>query len=119
MARLEHVNINVPDGAEFCEMLSAVFGWKIRWEGPSTMGSGYFRHIGEADTYISVVQPEGDAPKGGAFNHLGVVVDDLDSTAEKVRAQGLKPHHFADYEPGRRFYFYAENGIEIEVVQYD
>ncbi|MFT4811430.1 MAG: hypothetical protein ACI9LX_004807 [Paraglaciecola sp.] len=28
------------------------------------------------------------------------------------------PYNHGDYEPGRRFYFNLEEGIEIEVVSY-
>lgn len=53
------------------------------------------------------------------MNHLGVVVDDLDAVEAKVEALGFKSHRHADYDPGRRFYFYDADGVEIEVVQYD
>ncbi len=31
---------------------------------------------------------------------------------------GSQTHSHADYEPGRRFYFHDEDGIEFEVVSY-
>lgn len=58
------------------------------------------------------------AQKAG-LNHIAVVVDDLDAVEAKVIARGYETHSHADYEPGRRFYFREENGIEIEVVEYD
>ncbi len=58
------------------------------------------------------------APRGG-LNHWAVVVDDLDAVEERVISEGFTPKSHADYEPGRRFYFYDNDGIEIEVVQYD
>ena len=48
----------------------------------------------------------------------GIVVDDLDAVETKVRTLGYATHSHADYEPGRRFYFDDENGIEFEVVSY-
>ena len=54
----------------------------------------------------------------GHMNHVGVVVDDLDAVEAKVKAAGFRTHNHADYEPGRRFYFDDENGIEFEVVSY-
>ena len=36
----------------------------------------------------------------------------------KIKALGYPTHSHADYEPGRRFYFDDENGIEFEVVSY-
>ena len=53
------------------------------------------------------------------LNHLAVVVDDLEVVEDRVKAHGYTPNSHADYEPGRRFYFTEENGLEIEVVQYD
>ena len=38
--------------------------------------------------------------------------------ARRLRAMGYEPHSHADYEPGRRFYFDDEDGIEFEVVSY-
>jgi hypothetical protein len=46
------------------------------------------------------------------------VVNDLDAVETRVKARGYEPVNHADYEPGRRFYFREENGIEIEVVSY-
>ena len=33
-------------------------------------------------------------------------------------AAGLRSFSYADYEPGRRFYFLDPDGIEYEVVSY-
>lgn len=52
------------------------------------------------------------------MNHLGVVVDNLGAAEEVVLAAGLEPFNHADYEPGRRFYFFDWDGIEFEVVSY-
>ena len=55
----------------------------------------------------------------GGLNHIGLVVEDLEAVETSVRAAGYTPHSHADYEPGRRFYFDDDNGIEFEVVAYD
>ena len=47
------------------------------------------------------------------------MVEDLDATEQKIKTLGYPTHSHADYEPGRRFYFDDENGIEFEVVSYD
>ena len=36
----------------------------------------------------------------------------------RVKAAGFVPGNHADYEPGKRFYFTENNGVEIEVVSY-
>ncbi len=35
-----------------------------------------------------------------------------------MKAAGLEPFGHDDYDPGRRFYFFDDNGIEFEVVSY-
>jgi len=54
----------------------------------------------------------------GGFNHIGVVVDDLDALESKVLATGYTPRSHADCEPGKRFYFDDHDGMEYEVVSY-
>ncbi|MEJ6401743.1 VOC family protein [Yoonia sp. 2307UL14-13] len=128
MAQLEHVNITVSDPKKTAAMLAELFGWKTRWEGSAMDGAGYTVHVGSDDSYVAVYSgsnPEQTVPKGdasymtrGGMNHIGVVVDDLDGTEEKVLAMGYQPHSHGDYEPGRRFYFHDHDGVEFEVVSY-
>lgn len=54
----------------------------------------------------------------GGFNHIGVVVDDLDALESKVLATGYTHRSHADYEPGKRLYFDGPDGVEYEVVSY-
>ena len=37
----------------------------------------------------------------------------------QLAALNVQPHLEADYEPGRRLYFFDPNGVEMELVQYD
>ncbi len=126
MAQLEHVNVTVADPKATADMLCALFDWEIRWQGDAK-GNGHTVHVGSDSSYIAVYTgphgaPQRDADDSystkGGLNHIGVTVDDLDATEAKVRAAGYTPHSHADYEPGRRFYFHEENGVEIEVVSY-
>jgi len=117
MAFLEHVNFVVKDGAEISAMLVEVFDWTVRWEGPSSDGQGYTRHVGSDQSYVALYETAEEVR--GLQGHLGIVVDDLDATQARVEAAGFKPHHFADYEPGQRFYFMGPQDLEIEVVSYD
>lgn len=121
---LEHVNFTVPDADRTAKWLCEVFGWKIRWQGAARNG-GKSIHVGTEDDYLAVFTPkEGVAPNTqgkdvvGAMNHIGVVVDDLDAVEASVKAHGFPTFNHDDYEPGRRFYFEDENGIEFEVVSY-
>ena len=81
--------------------------------------------MGGADSYLAVYAGLGAQVAAGnsyglcgGLNHIGIVVDDLDAVEARVKAQGYEPVNHADYEPGRRFYFREQNGIEIEVVGY-
>ncbi|GAB5461806.1 MULTISPECIES: VOC family protein [Hoeflea] len=122
---LEHVNFTVPDASSTAKWLCDVFGWKIRWQGPAQNG-GLSIHVGTDDAYLAVYTPKEARARGtveknriGNMNHVGVVVEDLEAVEAKVKALGYVPYNHDDYEPGRRFYFDDENGIEFEVVNYD
>ncbi|MEM8632756.1 MAG: VOC family protein [Pseudomonadota bacterium] len=122
---LEHVNVTVADAGATADMLEDLFGWKVRWEGEVLGGRGRTAHVGNKTAYLAIYEPK-DVSAGeessyttrGGLNHIGVVVEDLDSVEARVKARGYLPEKHADYEPGRRFYFTEENGIEIEVVSY-
>ena len=123
-ATLEHINFNVSDPKRTADLICTIFGWKIRWEGPSDAG-GYTCHVGNDQNYLAIDSEGTPRPSGipryavrAGLNHIGVVVDDLDATEARVRAAGYAPHHHADYEPGRRFYFRDHDEVEYEVVSY-
>ncbi|WP_425051448.1 VOC family protein [Psychromarinibacter sp. S121] len=121
---LEHTNFTVADPDATAAWLCDVFGWKIRWQGDAIHG-GRSIHVGTDDSYLAIYNPGGARPATddnyhtiGGLNHVGIVVDDLDKTEARVKAQGFETHSHADYEPGRRFYFHDGDGIEFEVVSY-
>lgn len=124
-AILEHVNLTVSDPDKTAEMLVQLFGWKVRWSGPS-MNNGRSVHVGNDQDYVALYrtgQPNvlGENDKygvAGAVNHLGILVDDLDAAEAKVLEYGIKTHSHQTYEPGSRFYFHDHDNIEYEVVSY-
>ncbi|WP_421707298.1 VOC family protein [Algihabitans sp.] len=123
-AILEHVNVTVSDPVKTAELVCRLFDWKIRWQGASGMG-GQTVHVGTDDSYLAVYA-SGEPPETiassyhakGGLNHIGVVVDDLDTVEARVKQAGYATHNHADYDPGRRFYFHDADGIEFEVVSY-
>lgn len=121
--RIEHVNITVSDPDASARKLSDIFGWQVRWQGPS-MAGGYTVHVGGAHDYLALYTGAGGQhepvsyPKGQPLQHIGIEVDDLDAVEAKVIAAGFEPVNHGDYEPGRRFYFLDADGIEFEVVSY-
>ena len=122
-ARLEHVNVTVSDPQKTADMICSLFDWKVRWNGPAK-DSGTCFHVGGKDSYLAIYSKGGREKAGnsyntpGALNHIGIVVDDLDATEERIKASGFVTHSHADYEPGRRFYFNGPDDIEFEVVSY-
>ncbi|MDG2026809.1 MAG: hypothetical protein P8J50_06840 [Acidimicrobiales bacterium] len=80
---------------------------------------------GTDDTYVALYtppespEPMADADRTGGLQHLGILVDDLDPIEVLVKAEGIEPYNHMTYEPGRRFYFNDDDGIEFEVVAYD
>jgi len=124
MARLEHVNITVADPDATAALLCHLFDWRIRWSGKG-MQTGRTVHVGETDSYVALFSFGDPAERvqesyltRAGLNHIAVVVDDLDTAEARIKSAGYVTENHADYEPGRRFYFTEENGVEIEVVQY-
>ncbi|MXP10077.1 VOC family protein [Pseudoblastomonas halimionae] len=117
---LEHVNISVSDNRRMAALLAEMCGWKVRWEGPAA-GGGHTIHIGSESNYIALYTAPrviGGFVKGLPLNHVALEVDDLDGAEAVVEKAGLVPFNHADYDPGRRFYFFDWDGIEWEVVCY-
>ena len=84
-----------------------------------------FMSVGSRATSPSIRLKPTPMPRSGAnqhrgsLNHIGVVVDDLNAVEARVVKAGYTPRSHADYEPGKRFYFDADDGIEVEVVSYN
>lgn len=124
MATLENLNFTAADPVKSAERLARIFSWYIRWKGPSIHG-GQSVHVGTPDLYLAIYSPpEGvsDGPDNyrtrGGLNHIGILVDDLEAAEKAVLAEWYKTHSHQTYEPGSRFYFDNEDGIEFEVVSY-
>ncbi len=120
---LEHVNLTVSDNQRSAALFAELFGWHIRWQGPSQYG-GHTVHVGDDRFYLALYcSPDhgGDDlahEKGVPFNHVGLLVDDLLAVKAKVEQAGLTPFSHERYEPGERFYFFDWDGIEYEIVSY-
>jgi catechol 2,3-dioxygenase-like lactoylglutathione lyase family enzyme len=122
-AIIEHVNITVGDPERTAKMLQILFGWQIRWSGASALG-GRTIHVGSETQYLAVYTPANSDgtprqyKKGAPLNHIGIVVEEIDAIEARVIELGLNPFGHDQYDPGKRFYFFDENGIEFEVVSY-
>ena len=124
-ALLEHANFTVSNPDATAAWMKKLFGWDIRWRGDA-MAGGRTIHVGTDTHYLALYTPDAPAQKAtpgydrvAGLNHIAVVVDDLDAADAAINAHGFKTGNHADYEPGRRFYFHDDDGIEYEVVAYD
>lgn len=124
-AMLEHANYTVSDSDATARWMCDLFGWHIRWKGPSIDG-GQSIHVGNDTQYLALYTPgksTTEKPNSyltcGGLNHIAVVVDDIDAMEKTISEAGFTAGNHADYEPGRRFYFHDHDNIEYEVVQYD
>lgn len=69
-------------------MICGLFDWRFRWKGLSAVG-GYTIHVGNDDDYVALYS-EGKTQKSqlsnyrqqGSINHIGIVVDGLDTTEQ-------------------------------------
>lgn len=123
-ARIEHVNFTVTDPDASAALFIELFGWHIRWSG-GAKNDGYTVHVGTEDDYFALYSPPSDLTSAtdagyqvNGLNHVALVVDDLDEIERRVRAAGIEPFSFGDYDPGRRFYFLDADGVEFEIVSY-
>lgn len=118
---MEHANLSVSDIERLSAFFQRLLGWHERWRGPARDG-GETIHVGDEHSYLALYTDHHPLPrfyKGQPLNHIGVVVDDLDAAERLVLDAGLETFNHADYEPGRRFYFFDWDGIEFEVVSYE
>ena len=122
-AYLEHTNITVQDPDKLANLLCTLFDWKVRWSG-GAKNDGYTVHVGNDKDYLALYKPktineiESDYKTLANINHIGIVVQNLDETEQRVLSLNFKTYSHGDYEPGRRFYFMAQQNIEVEVVSY-
>ena len=118
---MEHANLTVSDIERSSDLFQKLLSWRERWRGEA-MNGGETIHVGDERSYLALYTdrlPHVRFAKGAPLNHVGFTVDDLDAAERVVVEAGLEPFNHADYEPGRRFYFFDWDGIEFEVVSYE
>jgi len=123
-AILEHANLTVSSAQKSADLFCRIFDWNIRWKGDS-IHDGKSIHVGGENSYLALYEnPDKNTAATESYyqinglNHVCLMVDDLDDVEQRVKKEGLEPFSHADYEPGRRFYFYTQEGLEVEVVSY-
>ena len=122
---LEHVNLTVSDLDRSIAFYARLFGGHVRWRRDATDDVPAAAHVGSDRQYVALFQARAGSPRptvdyaAVGLNHFGVVVDDLDAARARLESLGVSAHSEADYDPGRRLYFYDPDGIEVELVEYE
>ena len=129
-SRLEHLNVNLTDLDRATRALQAILPhWTVRGAGTWADDDGTlhaWRHVGDDFQYLALYQtPSGrtlSASGGGsAFNHLGLVVDDIDAALARLRALGIPLDHVGGSTEHRRsaYVVIEPERLQIELVAYD
>ena len=128
--RLEHLNVSLTDLDRATRALQAIVPqWSVRGAGTWDDGDGRshaWRHVGDDFQYIALYEtPPGRTLSASgsrsAFNHLCLVVDDLDATLARLRALGIPLDHIGGSTAHRRsaYVMIEPERLQIELVAYD
>ena len=128
--RLEHLNVSLTDLDRATRALQAIVPqWTVRGAGrwADSDGRDYaWRHVGDDFQYLALYEtPPGSVVRASgaqqAFNHLALVVDDLDAALERLRAVGVALDHIGGSTTHRRsaYVFIEPERLLIELVAYD
>jgi hypothetical protein len=126
-SRLEHLNVTLTDLDRATRALQAIVPqWSVRGAGSYDDGEGRllaWRHVGDDFQYLSLYEtPPGRALRAaGAFNHLALVVDDLDAALARLRAIDIPLDHIGGGTTHRRsaYVVIEPERLQIELVAYD
>ena len=126
-SRLEHLNVTLTDLDRATRALQAIVPeWSVRGAGTWDDGLGNvlpWRHVGDDFQYLSLYEtpPGRKLRAAGAFNHLALVVDDLDAALERLRARDIPLDHIGGSTAHRRsaYVVIEPERLQIELVAYD
>lgn len=125
---LEHLNITVSNPDHAAKLLCELFNWEIRWSG-AAIDNGRTVHVGKpgnGSSYLAlythtdvVPTPTRGANQVANLNHIGILAANLNDVEKRLNKRGISIFNYANYDPGKRFYFYMDDHIEVEVISYD
>ncbi|WP_372368912.1 VOC family protein [Candidatus Uabimicrobium sp. HlEnr_7] len=119
---LEHANITVEDIDQAIIFLQTAFpNFQVRGGGGT--GNERWLHIGTDKTYIALNAAYGKATSnaynGIGINHIGFVVQDVNSVQERLEGKGYQSSYPRTEEKYRtRIYYNDPSGNEYEFVEY-
>lgn len=124
---LEHANITVPDvDAAIAFLLTLQPEFKVRQD-KTPEGGHRWAHVGSEQFYIALQEPNiGTEPEtrrqpyvNYGVNHLGWVVEDVDTVSLRLEQHGYKRGMPGEPHPHRkRAYYFDSAGFEWELVEY-
>ena len=128
MTRIEHLNITVPDiDAALAFLVIVAPDFNVRKDVKSPERHRWV-HVGNKQSYFALQEPHLDSLvpqsfqttyKNYGLNHIGLVVDDLEATEERLIEQGYSRGIFAPEETYRkRAYFFDKAGFEWELTEF-
>jgi hypothetical protein len=129
-SRLEHLNVTLTDLDRATRALQAIVPeWSVRGAGTWDDGTGAthaWRHVGDDFQYLSLYEkPAGQVVEASgarvAFNHLALVVDDIDAALARLRGVGVALDHIGGGTEHRRsaYVVIEPERLQIELVAYD
>ena len=128
--RLEHLNVSLTDLDRATRALQAIVPeWSVRGTGTWDDGRGHamrWRHVGDDFQYLALYEtPPGQVVEASgarvAFNHLALVVDDLDAALARLHAIDVPLDHVGGSTEHRRsaYVMIEPERLQIELVAYD
>jgi hypothetical protein len=128
--RLEHLNVSLTDLDRATRALQAIVpDWSVRGAGTWDDADGRphaWRHVGDDFQYLALyaATPGSELQASGprsAFNHLALVVDDLEATLTRLRALDIVLDHVGGSTEHRRsaYVVIEPERLQIELVAYD
>lgn len=127
ITKIEHVNITVPDidaAVDFLKIVAPDF--EIRKD-EKPLNDIRWMHIGNQDFYFALQESHiGSTPKKAnqtyinfGFNHIGLVIHNIDAIEENLIKAGYKKGIDTPKETFRkRIYYFDSAGFEWELVEY-
>ena len=122
-AYMEHVNLTVSDLENSVKFFKTAFPeFEIRGGGESDFGK--WIHFGSDESYLAITEDKshentGELYQGTGINHVGFVVEDVDSVAKRLLAEGFSRNYPKQIQEYRiRDYFADKDGNQFEFVQY-
>lgn len=123
ITRFDHIQLDVADLEESIEFYSKVFGFQLKEIGVRALTR--WAIIGnDTNLYLCMHEaPEarGIVNEGLEITHFGLIVDDFESTLEKLKDFGVKLFYdyHVEYHSSRSIYFLDPNGYKLEISEFN